>query len=427
MPKPSRTSEALSVEWWPTSKPIPYEANPRVISDAAVQKVALSIEEYGWRQPIVVDEAGVIIAGHARLRAALKLGCDEVPVHVAAGLSAAQVKGLRLMDNRSSEESGWDDGLLVAELDELLGLDFDITYAGFEEDLDEVLASGDALGLAGHGADDADVVPAVEAFPVSRLGDLWICGPHRVLCGNATLPDDVALLLGDEAAAMCFTDPPFNVAIGLDSNPRHRQRRGLVNDDLPDEDFAEFLARVAELLAGAVTGDLYCVMGAAEWPALDRAMRAAGLHRSATIIWVKDSFVLGRSKYHRRYEPIWYGWRASATSSYAAGRDQDDVWEFARPKRSEEHPTMKPVPLVRRAIVNSSDEDDIVFDPFLGSGTTLIACDHTRRACRGIDIDPTYVDVAVRRWQRLAGAEAVLEAGGETFEEVARLRAEQRA
>ena len=212
--------------------------------------MALSIEEYGWRQPIVVDEAGVIIAGHTRLRAAQKLGRETVPVHVAAGLSAAQVKGLRLMDNRSSEESGWDDALLVAELDELLGLDFDITYAGFEEDLEEVLASGDALGLAGHGADDGDEVPAAEAFPVSRLGDLWICGPHRVLCGNATLPDDVALLLGDEAAAMCFTDPPFNVAIGLDSNPRHRQRRGLVNDDLPDEDFAEFLARVAALLAG---------------------------------------------------------------------------------------------------------------------------------------------------------------------------------
>lgn len=427
MPKPSRSSEALSIEWWPTSKPVPYEANPRVISEAAVEKVALSIGEYGWRQPIVVDEAGVVIAGHTRLRAAQKLGRKTVPVHVARGLTVAQVKGLRLMDNRSSEESGWDDGLLVAELDELLALDFDLTYAGFEEDLEEVLASGDALGLAGHGADDADEVPAVEAFPVSRLGDLWICGPHRVLCGNATLPDDVAHLLGDEAAAMCFTDPPFNVAIGLDSNPRHRQRRGLVNDDLPDEDFAEFLARVAALLAAAVTGDLYCVMGAAEWPALDRAMRAAGLHRSATIIWVKDSFVLGRSKYHRRYEPIWYGWRESAISSYGAGRDQDDVWEFARPKRSEEHPTMKPVPLVRRAIVNSSAEGDIVLDPFLGSGTTLIACDHTRRACRGIDIDPTYVDVAVRRWQRLAGAEAVLEAGGETFEEVARRRAEQRA
>jgi len=427
MPKPSRTKEALAVEWWPTDRPVPYAANPRVISDAAVEKVARSIGEYGWRQPIVVDEGGVVIAGHTRLRAAQKLGLETVPVHVATGLTPAQVKGLRLMDNRAAEESGWDDSLLVAELDELLALDFDLAYAGFEEDLDEVLASGDALGLAGHGADDGDEVPAAEAFPVSRLGDLWICGKHRVLCGNATLPDDVALLLGDEAAAMCFTDPPFNVAIGLDSNPRHRQRRGLVNDDLPDEDFAEFLARVAGLLAAAVTGDVYCVMGAAEWPALDRAMRAAGLHRSATIIWVKDSFVLGRSKYHRRYEPIWYGWRASATSSYAAGRDQDDVWEFARPKRSEEHPTMKPVPLVRRAIVNSSGEGDIVLDPFLGSGTTLIACDHARRACRGIEIDCAYVDVAVRRWQRLTGAEAVLEAGGETFEEVARRRAEQRA
>jgi hypothetical protein len=283
------------------------------------------------------------------------------------------------MDNRSAEESGWDDSLLVAELDELLAMDFDLVYAGFEQELGEVLASGEVLGRSGHGVDDAEEVPEAAEFPVSRAGDLWVCGPHRVLCGTATVDDDVATLLGSETPAMCFTDPPFNVAIGKDSNPRHRQRRGLVNDDLPETDFAAFLERLAE----RVEGDVYCVMGASEWPALDGAMRAAGLHHSATIIWVKDAFVLGRSKYHRRYEPIWYGWRASATSSYAAGRDQDDVWEFARPRKSEEHPTMKPVPLVRRAIVNSSAESDLVFDPFLGSGTTMIACDHTGRACRG--------------------------------------------
>jgi DNA modification methylase len=427
MPSSPRSTEGLQIEWWPTSKPILYEANPRVISEAAIEKVALSIGEYGWRQPIVVDEAGVIIAGHTRLRAAKKLGRETVPVHVATGLTAAQVRGLRLMDNRSAEESGWDDSLLVAELDELLALDFDLVYAGFEEDLDEVLGSGDPLGLAGHGADDGDELPAVEAFPVSRAGDLWVCGPHRVLCGNATVADDVAMLLGSETAAMCLTDPPFNVAIGKDSNPKHRQRRGLVNDDLPETDFAAFLERLAQLLAERVAGDVYCFMGASEWPALDGAMRAAGLHRSATIIWVKDAFVLGRSKYHRRYEPIWYGWRASATSSYCAGRDQDDVWEFARPRRSEEHPTMKPVALVRRAIGNSSAEGDLVFDPFLGSGTTLVACDHTNRACRGIDIDPAYVDVAVRRWQQLSGEHARLHGDGRTFAEIAAEREEQRA
>ena len=238
------------------------------------RKCALSIGEYGWRQPIVVDEAGVIIAGHTRLLAAQKLGRETVPVHVATGLTPAQVKGLRLMDNRAAEESGWDDSLLVAELDELLALDFDLAYAGFEEDLGELLASGEALGLAGHGADDGDELPAVEAFPVSRAGDLWVCGPHRVLCGNATVDDDVAKLLGSEAAATCLTDPPFNVAIGKDSNPKHRQRRGLVNDDLPATDFAQFLERLARLLAERVAGDVYCFMGASEWPALDGAMRA---------------------------------------------------------------------------------------------------------------------------------------------------------
>jgi DNA modification methylase len=426
VPKSPPAKEALAVEWWPVDRPIPYEGNPRVISEAAVEKVALSISEYGWRQPIVVDEADVIIAGHTRLRAAQKLGLETVPVHVATGLTQAQVKGLRLMDNRAAEESGWDDSLLVAELDELLALDFDLAYAGFEEDLGELFASGEALGLAGHGADDGDELPAAEAFPVSRPGDLWVCGPHRVLCGNATVAEDVATLLGSETAAMCVTDPPFNVAIGKDSNPKHRQRRGLVNDDLPATDFAQFLERLAQLLAERVAGDVYCFMGASEWPALDGAMRAAGLHHSATIIWVKDAFVLGRSKYHRRYEPIWYGWRASATSSYAAGRDQDDVWEFARPRKSEEHPTMKPVPLVRRAIVNSSGEGDLVFDPFLGSGTTMVACDHTNRACRGIDIDPAYVDVAVRRWQQLSGEHARLHGDGRTFEVVAAERQAER-
>ena len=422
MPTSPSTKEALAVEWWSVDRPVPYEGNPRVISDAAVEKVALSIGEYGWRQPIVVDEAGVIVAGHTRLLAAKKLGCETVPVHVASGLTPVQVKGLRLMDNRSAEESGWDDSLLVSELDELLAMDFDLVYAGFEEELGEVLASGDALGLTGHGADDGDDLPVAAEFPVSRAGDLWVCGPHRVLCGNATSAEDVARLLGSETPAMCVTDPPFNVAIGKDSNPKHRQRRGLVNDDLPATDFAAFLERLAQLLAERVAGDVYCFMGASEWPALDGAMRDAGMHHSATIIWVKDAFVLGRSKYHRRYEPIWYGWRASATSSYCAGRDQDDVWEFARPRKSEEHPTMKPVALVRRAIANSSAEGDLIFDPFLGSGTTLVAADSLGRACRAIEIDPTYVDVAVRRWERATGAEALLDGSGETFAQVAAAR-----
>jgi hypothetical protein len=281
MPKSPPIEEALAVEWWPVDRPLPYEGNPRVISEAAVEKVALSIGEYGWRQPIVVDEAGVIIAGHTRLLAAEKLGRETVPVHVASGLTPGQIKGLRLMDNRAAEESGWDDSLLVSELDELLAMDFDLVYAGFEEELGEVLASGEALGLIGHGADDGDDLPAAAEFPVSRAGDLWTCGPHRVLCGNATSADDVARLLGSVTPAMCFTDPPFNVAIGKDSNPRHRQRRGLVNDDLPETDFASFLERLAQLLAERVAGDVYCVMGASEWPALDAAMRAAGMHHSA--------------------------------------------------------------------------------------------------------------------------------------------------
>jgi DNA modification methylase len=209
-----------------------------------------------------------------------------------------------------------------------------------------------------------------------------------------------------ERAAFCFTDPPWNVRIGQDSNPRHRQREGLQNDNLSSEEFALFLLAFLQGVETWLDGDLYCVLGAGEWPTLDGALRCAGFHWSATIIWVKQSFVLGMAKYHRRYEPIWYGWREKGSSSYVGGRDQDDVWLFDRPTRSPEHPTMKPVALVEKAIENSSKPGDIVLDPFCGSGTTLIACEASGRKCRAIEIEPKYGDVILARWERATGKKA---------------------
>ena len=231
----------------------------------------------------------------------------------------------------------------------------------------------------------------------TERGQIWEIGKHRLMCGDATSLEEVSLLMKGTKAEMCFTDPPWNVAIGGDNNPRHRQREGLQNDSMPQTDFAFFLAAAAQTIAQFTGGDVYCVMGCEQWPTIDAALRAVDLHWSATIIWVKDLFVLGRSKYHRRYEPIWYGWPSAGNSSFDGGRDLDDVWEIARPRTSEEHPTMKPVELYKRAIANSSAHKALVFDPFAGSGTIFVAAEQTGRVANGCEIDPKYVAVALER------------------------------
>ena len=379
----------------------PYPGNPRC-NDAAVDAVAASIKAFGFRQPIVVDADGVIIVGHTRWKAAKKIGLKKVPVHVATDLSPEQQRAYRIADNQTASLAEWDYDRLIAELTELGNGEFDLSLLGFgEKELAQLLHSGLADGLT-----DPDAVPETPDEAVTQPGDLYILGDHRLLCGDSTLPEAIARVAADAERRMCFPDPPWNVAIGGDGNPRHRQRKGLENDDLSDADYTAFLSAFIRNLRGAVTGDVYCVLGAAQWPTLDACLRAEGYHWSATVIWVKDIFVLGRSKYHRRYEPIWYGWHGSGKSSFAGDRKQDDVWEFARPRRSEEHPTMKPVELVARAIENSSQAGDLVFDPFVGSGTTIIACEQLGRGRRAVEIAPRYCDVVVRRWEEFTGRKA---------------------
>lgn len=254
----------------------------------------------------------------------------------------------------------------------------------------------------GDGGDEFDP-EAAAIITRCQPGDLWLIEghglTHRLLCGDSTRAEDVERVMGGARAKVCFTDPPWNVAIGKDSNPRHRQREGLANDDLTPEQFRAFLQGFMQPLVKVLEGDLYCVLGASEWPTLDRCLRDEGFHWSATVIWVKDQFVLGRSKYHRRYEPIWYGWHGKSKSSFSpsAGRDKDDVWEIARPRVSAEHPTMKPVELVERAVQYSSEPRDIVYEPFGGSGTTLIASHRTGRQARLLEIEPKYCDVILAR------------------------------
>jgi DNA modification methylase len=229
---------------------------------------------------------------------------------------------------------------------------------------------------------------------------------HRLLCGDSTKGADLATLMEGQKATMLFTDPPWNVAIGGDANPRHRQRPGLQNDDLSPAEYQAFLESWITRVPAVVTGDVYCILGASEWPRLDAVLRGCGFHWSATVIWVKDLFVLGRSKYHRRYEPLWYGWHTKGESSFCDRRDLDDVWEIARPRVSDDHPTMKPVELVARAVTNSSRTGQVVLDLFGGSGSTLVAAEQTSRRAFLMEIDPLYCDVIVQRWEKFTGKKA---------------------
>jgi DNA modification methylase len=375
----------------------PYENNPKEHPPEQIDRIAMSIQEYGFTVPVVVDGDNEIIMGHGRIMAAKQLGLKEVPCIQRGDLTEGQIRGLRIADNKVAE-SGWDADALSVELDFLDDMDFDLELTGF--DLDEIEDY-----ILPEQSEEQDAEPQMsraeelnEEWGV-KSGDLWLIGEHRLLCGDCTDKAVVERVMGGEKASMMFTDPPWNVAIGKDSNPRHRQRDGLENDDMTSEEYSTFVSTFVSTFAENVDGDVYCVLGASEWPRLDLHMRERGFHWSATIIWVKDIFVLGRSKYHRRYEPIWYGWHSTCKSSFNGARDLDDVWEMKRPKRSEEHPTMKPIELVEMAITNSSVIDDTIFDPFLGSGTTMVAAENLGRICYGMEISPDYCAVVLQRMQ----------------------------
>ncbi len=397
----------------PLGQIIPYARNPRR-TDKAVAAVAASIAEFGWRQPIVVDEQMVVLAGHTRLEAARQLGLETVPVHVAKGLTEAQARAFRIMDNRSAQNAEWDEDLLGLELGDLLEAEFDLGLTGFTEDELNALLSG----VEEAAAEDADEVPDTPEDPVTRPGDLWQLGPHRLLCGDATVATDVERLLGDSKANICFCDPPYNVdyAGGVGAEKAGKDRR-IRNDALGDA-FGQFLYDACALINAHTSGAVYICMSSSELHTLQKAFTEAGGHWSTFVIWAKDRFTLGRSDYQRQYEPILYGWPEGTRRRWCGARDQGDVWLIDRPSKNDLHPTMKPVALVERALRNSSRVGDLVFDPFGGSGTTLIAAETTGRKAALLELDPKYVDVIVERWQRFTGRQAVLEGDARSFAEI---------
>ena len=378
----------------------PYEKNPRK-NDEAVKYVAESIKQFGFKVPIVIDKNGVIVAGHTRYKAAKKLNLKEVPCIVADDLTDEQVKAFRLADNKVAEKAEWDFDLLADELDDLF--DFDMTVFGFEDEEEDDKP-------AEVYEDDYDIEPPEE--PKAKRGDIYKLGNHRLMCGDSTSLEDVGRLMAGEKASMGFTDPPWNVNYGAvkEGNAQGYRPRTILNDFMGTEDFKEFMNKAFASLNfamkdGAMT---YVVMSAQEWGNMMLTLAQNSYHWSSTIIWNKDSLVLSRKDYHTKYEPIWYGWKEGSRLCPLEDRKQSDVWDIPRPKKSEEHPTMKPVELVARAITNSSKKGDIVIDLFGGSGTTLIASEQTDRCCRMMELDPKYVDVIVNRWEELTGEKAEL-------------------
>src|SRR5216683_1994281 len=426
----------MRVEMWDVSKIKPYPNNPR-INDAAVDAVAKSIREVGFRQPIVVDEQGVIIVGHTRYLAALRLGLKKVPVHVARGLTEAQVKAYRIADNKSAELAEWDEERLRQELAELEKLDFDLDLLGFS--VDELNVLLDDLNV---GQVDPDDVPAPPDEPITRPGDLWVLGNHRLLCGDSSKPEDVDRLLDGAAVHLINTDPPYGVhveprsnnaiAAGLSSfqSAKHHQRfdaarhpekakptheklrakdRPLANDFLSEEEFNRLLhawfsniARV--LLPGRA---LYCWAGYSNLGNFPPLLKTYGLYFSQAIIWTKGHPVLTRKDFMGDFELAFYCWREGAAHQFFGPNNITDVWAVQKVNpQSMIHLTQKPVELAVRAIQYSSRPGENVLDLCGGSGSALIAAEQTGRRCFMMELDPLYVDVIVQRFEKFAGRKA---------------------
>ena len=398
----------------------PYHDNPRVNTDA-INVVKKSLSEFGFQQPLVLDKNNVIIVGHTRFAAAKELGFENVPCYVADNLSEDKIKAYRIMDNKSAEYASWNYGLLTKEITDLLENDYDLEFTGFTDvELEDMGFDMNLESFVEEPQSDEDVIPEIneDKPPISKMGDVWILGNHRLLCGDSTSTDDVEKLMNKERADMIFTDPPWNVNYGEDTAGGKYKDRKILNDHMQEDEWADFVMGFCSCLKLASKGGCmtYLVMSAQEWAIVDKTLRDNGFHWSSTIIWAKDALVISRKDYHTQYEPIWYGWNADDSRlSPLLDRKQSDVWNVDRPRVSKLHPTTKPVELVERAINNSSQRTNLVLDLFLGSGSTLIAAEKTGRRCFGMELDPKYADVIIERWQNYTGKNAVLESTDEIY------------
>ena len=423
-PNNERTNPIMTEPWlsthierWSPEKLVPYARNARTHSEEQVAQIAASIVEFGFTNPILAGSDGVIVAGHGRLAAAQKLGLDTVPVVVLDHLTPTQRRALIIADNRIAENAGWDDAMLRIELQSLQEDGFNLDITGFDADALAELMAGEETTVDGN--TDEDAVPEVSETPISRPGDIWVLGEHRLLCGDSTVAESYDRLMQGEPADMVFTDPPYNVDYANSAKDKMRGTdRPILNDNLGDG-FYDFLLAALTPMLQHCAGATYIAMSSSELDTLQQAFRAAGGKWSTFIIWAKHTFTLGRADYQRQYEPILYGWPEGQNRHWCGDRDQSDVWAIKKPQKNDLHPTMKPVELVERALRNSSRPGDTVLDPFGGSGTTVIAAEKSGRKARMIELDPKYCDVIVRRWQDFSGHQARRQADDRLFDDMA--------
>jgi site-specific DNA-methyltransferase (adenine-specific) len=389
---------------------IPYARNARTHSDDQVDKIAASIREFGFLNPIITDGENGIVAGHGRIMAAKKLGMDKVPTVEAAHLTDAQKRAYILADNRLALDAGWDDEMLRVEFTELQDAGFDLNLTGFTDD---EIAALEPNPEPEEGLTDEDAVPEEPETPVTVEGDVWVLGNHRLMCGDSTSIDAVEHLMDANKADMWLTDPPYNVAY----EGRTSDALTIQNDEMSDEDFRQFLsdsyvAADANMKAGAV---FYIWHADSEGYNFRGAAKDIGWTIRQCLIWNKQSLVMGRQDYHWKHEPCLYGWKEGAGHLWAADRKQTTVMEFNRPSRSGEHPTMKPVELFAYQMLNNTKGGDAVLDSFGGSGTTIIAAEKHGRHGRCMELDPKYCDVIIKRWQDFTGQQALHEQSGKTY------------
>jgi DNA modification methylase len=425
-------AQAPQIQIWPIARLVEYPRNPRK-NDSAIDRMCSSIREFGFKIPCLVRSDGEVVDGHLRLKAARKLGIGEIPVILCDEWTPAQVKAFRLMVNRSVTWADWDEELLALELQEIQESDFDLSLTGFDPgEIDNLLALDDEQ--------KANATPPLPETPVSRPGDLWQLGQHRVLCGDATSGGAVARLMSERKPRLMVTDPPY----GIELDSEWRDRAGLNGHGPAEPSYmkkrtkghtetaisGDTRADWSEAFALAPSLEVAYVWHASKFTreVLDGLLRIGFLHHQQ-IIWNKGRTVLTRTHYWFAHEPCWYVRKKNAPWHGKAGQNST-IWDSPSPKfimggsdeAKYDHPTQKPVELMRRPILNHLRRGELVYDPFLGSGTTLAAAELTERVCYGIELDPKYVDVVVQRWQQLTGKQATLDGDGRAVTDVAQER-----
>lgn len=405
----------LSIVYRPVADLIPYARNARTHSDVQVAQIAASIREFGWTNPVLIDPEGGIIAGHGRVMAARKLSLTTVPTITLPNLTEAQRRAYVLADNQLALNAGWDIDMLKIELSDLNEMDFDLSLTGFSVDeIDRLLAPAGAEGLT-----DPDEAPEAPAQPVSALGDVWLLGSHRLVCGDSTSADDVATALNGVTPHLMVTDPPYGV--NLDTGVRDlaearvgrkaaRATGAVLNDDRADwsEAWALFPGQIAYVWHGMQTaGTVFA------------SLERCGFDIRAEIVWTKQRPAIGWGRYAAQHESCFYCVKKTASLPRYKGTADSTVWQITHSKSETGHSTQKPVEAMKRPIEHNSSPGQAVYEPFSGSGTTIIACEMTGRSCHALELNPPHVDVAVQRWQAFTGKQATLESTGQTFAEVA--------